>query len=119
MNIQEPEYVDDNLIFLDNKELAFRPSDVSIGYEDSTFTFNNRFGNDPELEYRYVLTDTEETIVYASEWDRKSKVQVSMAENRDGEFTLRAFIRKGENKTGFSCYRFKLTDGLIEEIQRV
>ena len=121
-NVMEPEDdVLDDVLYLDNRDMAYQYSDIEVLYDENVLTLVNHFTGDG-IQYAWIISPEkrkEEMPTYRSGYHSNNAYRIELSEETDGKYVIWSYMGNSDGKrVGAGYYSVQVSRGKVLSIER-
>lgn len=117
---EQPYVPEDDVLYLANRDLAFRYFDIEILYDENVLTLVNHFKGDG-IQYAWEITPEKgkEGLKYRSGYQPNNTWRIELSEQTDGEYVIWCYMNNSDGKrvcAGY--YSVQVSHGKVLSVNR-
>lgn len=117
---EQPYVPEDDVLYLANRDLAFRYFDIEILYDENVLTLVNHFKGDG-IQYAWEITPEKgkEGLKYRSGYQPNNTWRIELSEETDGEYVIWSYMNNSDGKrVGAGYYSVQVSHGKVLSVNR-
>lgn len=117
LGLEIPEYVDDNLIYLSNKDLAYEREDIEVTADGNTLFMNNKLEGETLMYAWQIYNADNQEEKYSSAYNSSGKYGMIFPEDATGLYYVKSYVKGSDDeKVSATYYKVNVINGKIESV---